>query len=109
MEAILSNSIRKLLWFEISRMLVAVQKNKFIVLFIIINFRHNFVTYWGQTRLPRRNHILDGATVVRLHQVVGQQTDTDNWPDTSGHIAHLFIYLPNVTYIHSIFTMHKAG
>ena len=34
-EAILSNSTRKLLWFEISKMLIAV-KNKFIVLFIVI-------------------------------------------------------------------------
>jgi len=34
-EVILSNSTRKLLWFEITKMLVAVKKNKFIVLFII--------------------------------------------------------------------------
>jgi len=34
-EAILSNSSRKLLWFEITEMLIAV-KNKFIVLFIKI-------------------------------------------------------------------------
>ena len=31
-----SNSTRKLLWFEISKMLIAVLKNKFSVLFIII-------------------------------------------------------------------------
>jgi len=35
-EAILSNSTRKLLWFEITKMLIAVLRNKFIVLFIII-------------------------------------------------------------------------
>jgi len=35
-EAILPNSTRKLLWFEITRMLIAVLKTKFIVLFIII-------------------------------------------------------------------------
>jgi len=35
-EAILSNSTRKPLWFEITNMLVAVFKNKFIVLFVII-------------------------------------------------------------------------
>jgi len=35
-EAILSNSTRKLLWFEITNMLIAVKKIKFIVLFIII-------------------------------------------------------------------------
>jgi len=35
-EAILSNSTRKPLWFEVTKMLVAVFKNKFIVLFVII-------------------------------------------------------------------------
>jgi len=35
MEAILSNSTRKLLWLEITKMLIAF-RNKFIVLFIII-------------------------------------------------------------------------
>ena len=35
MEAILSNSTRKLIWFKITKMLIAV-KNKFILLFIII-------------------------------------------------------------------------
>jgi len=35
-EAILSNSTRKLLWFEITEMLIAVLKSKFIALFIII-------------------------------------------------------------------------
>jgi len=35
-ESILSNSTRKLLWFEISKMLIAVKKNKFIVLLIVI-------------------------------------------------------------------------
>jgi len=34
-EAILSNSTRKLLRFDISKMPIAVKKNKFIVLFII--------------------------------------------------------------------------
>jgi len=36
MEAILSNSTRKLLWFEISKMLIAVLRNKYIVLFSIM-------------------------------------------------------------------------
>ena len=35
-EAILPDSTLKLLWFEISKMLIAVKKNKLIVLFIII-------------------------------------------------------------------------
>ena len=36
MKAISSNSTRKLLWFEITKMLIAVKKNEFIVLCIII-------------------------------------------------------------------------
>jgi len=44
-KAILSNSTPKLLWFEISKMLTAL-KNKLVVLFIIIYFRHTFVPYW---------------------------------------------------------------
>jgi len=32
----LSNSTRKLLWFEIANVLIAVSKNKFTVLFIIV-------------------------------------------------------------------------
>jgi len=35
-EAISSSSIRKLLWFEITKMMIVVLKNKFTVLFIII-------------------------------------------------------------------------
>ena len=35
-EAILSKSIRKLLWFEIAKMLIAVLESKFVVSFIII-------------------------------------------------------------------------
>ena len=37
-EAILSNSTRKLLWFEISKVLIAALKIKFIVLKLIIIF-----------------------------------------------------------------------
>jgi len=40
-EAISSNSTRKLLWFEITEMLIAVLKNKFIVSFIIIFGTHS--------------------------------------------------------------------
>ena len=35
-EAILSNGTRKLLWFEISKMPIAVLKSKFVALFIVI-------------------------------------------------------------------------
>jgi len=44
-EAILSNNIRKLLWFEITKMLITVLKNKLMVLFIII--LHIFVPYYS--------------------------------------------------------------
>jgi len=36
-EAVLSNSTRKLLWFETTEMAIAVKKSKFIGLFIIIS------------------------------------------------------------------------
>jgi len=60
-EAILSNSARKLLWFEITKMLIAVLKNKLIVSFIIIFGRLSFrikrfvsLTYRSQKNCPRR-------------------------------------------------------
>jgi len=43
-EAILSNSTRKLLLFEITKMLIAVLETKFIGV-IYYNFRHIFVPY----------------------------------------------------------------
>ena len=42
-EAILSNSTRKLLRFEINKMLIAVKKNKFIVLFMVIFVTVSFI------------------------------------------------------------------
>ena len=44
MEAILSNSTQKLLWFEVTKMVIPV-KNTFIVCVIYCNFRHTFVLY----------------------------------------------------------------
>ena len=41
-EAISSNSTRKLLWFEIAKLLIAVRKNYCV---ICNNFRHTFVPY----------------------------------------------------------------
>jgi len=46
MEAILSNSARKLLRFEIAKMLIAVEKNKFIMLFSIIFGTLSFPSYY---------------------------------------------------------------
>jgi len=45
MEAILSNSTRKLLWFENTKKLTAVEKNKFIALFITIFGTLSFPTF----------------------------------------------------------------
>jgi len=42
-EAILSNSTRKLSWFEITKMLTAVSKKKCCVIYY--TFRHTFVPY----------------------------------------------------------------
>jgi len=43
-EATLSNSSRKLLWFVITKMLIAVLTNKFIVLFIVMLFAFSALT-----------------------------------------------------------------
>jgi len=49
-EAILSNSSRKLLWFEITKKLLAVHKNKFIV---------PFITIFGTLSFPIKKAIVD--------------------------------------------------
>ena len=56
-EAILSNSTRKLLWFEISKMMIAVYKNNFIVLFITIFGTLSFPTGndFRHSRLPSKH------------------------------------------------------
>jgi len=41
-EAILSKSTRKLVWFEIIKMLIAILRNKLIVIFIIIFVPYSF-------------------------------------------------------------------
>ena len=51
-EEILSDSTRKLLWFEITKMLIAVLKNTFIVSFIIIFGTLSFRMQWP---LPLRD------------------------------------------------------
>jgi len=53
-EAILSNSTRKLLWFEITEMLIAVKKSKFSVLFIILFGTRSF-------------HII-GEVIIYIHR-----------------------------------------
>jgi len=84
-EAILWNGTRKLLWFEITKMLIAVLENKFIVLVIIIFGRLSssvgFDWCWsrhrghvtsvtgsgrfflggGQTRVGQKKVLLDGV------------------------------------------------
>jgi len=46
-EAILSNSTRNQLWFEITKMLIAVEKNKLNVSFIVIFGTLSFPIYIG--------------------------------------------------------------
>jgi len=46
MEAFLSNSTRKLLWFEIAKMLSTALKINSLCYLIYYNFRHTFVSYW---------------------------------------------------------------
>ena len=44
-EAILSNSTRKLIWFEITKMLIAVKKIN-LLCYLLYTFLHTFVPYW---------------------------------------------------------------
>jgi len=48
-EAILSNSTRNQLWFEITKMLIAVEKNKLNVSFIVIFGTLSFPIFIGQS------------------------------------------------------------
>jgi len=59
-EAILSNSTRKLLWFEITKMLIAFKK--FFYCIICYNFWHTFVPY----RLARYDFLLVFCSIVIL-------------------------------------------
>jgi len=61
-EAVLSNSTRKLLWFEITKMPIAVLKSKYIELFIII---------FGILSLPVRNVGVPARAAVGAAAVVG--------------------------------------
>jgi len=56
-EAILSNSTRKLLWFEITKMLIAVK-----IILLCYSFRHTFVPYYVRLRL-----FLSAASRLLLH------------------------------------------
>jgi len=51
-ETILSNITRKLVWFEITKMLIAVSENTFIVLFCY-NFWCTFVLYYAHPTTRR--------------------------------------------------------
>jgi len=56
-EAILSNSPRKLLWFETTKMLIAVQEKKTYCV-IYYNFRHSLIPY---ARLTGRTYVAKSA------------------------------------------------
>ena len=49
-EAVLSNGAPKLLWLEITKMLVAVLTKKIIYCVVYYNFRHTFVPYTNSER-----------------------------------------------------------
>jgi len=58
-EAILSDSTRKLLWFEITKMWIAVLKNKLNLLVYYYNFPHTFVPHINRNFSPflhKHNH-----------------------------------------------------
>jgi len=77
-EAILSNSARKLLWFDTTKMLIAVLKNKFIVLFITVFGTLLFPIVCLQTAKADRRGLLDIrcdiAASVSLQQQQQQQS-----------------------------------
>jgi len=62
-EAILWNGTRKLLWFEIAKMLIAVLENKFIVLVIII---------FGRLRSLSASTGAEVVTEVTWRQLLGR-------------------------------------
>jgi len=78
-EAILSNSTRKLLWFEVCKTLIAVLRNKFIVLFIVI-----FSTLSFPTGIVAIRYVLPVLwTTLYLHiarnsDVIKEYTQTDS-------------------------------
>jgi len=51
-ERILANSTQKLLWFEITKMLIAVKKSQFIVLFIINQSICQFSAHFSPASTP---------------------------------------------------------
>ena len=59
-EAILSNSTRKPLWFEVSKMLIAVLKIYYVICY---NFPHTFVPYRSRYAA---NHIHDAVLYRKL-------------------------------------------
>jgi len=64
-EAVLSNSTRKLLWFEITKMLIAVERIKTIVIYY--SFRYTFVAFCGvDWRYDRGQTNTDGQTVALI-------------------------------------------
>jgi len=73
-EAISSNSTRKLLWFEISRMPTTVFKNKFVVSFMIILGTLSFPIYRNPAFLRVRARWLttDDRTMTMISTFIGK-------------------------------------
>ena len=66
-ETILSNIIRKLLWFEISKMLIAVLKKKLLYCVVYYNFRHTFVSHHLAKYCDRRVCVSASCLSVHSH------------------------------------------
>jgi len=79
-EAILSNSTQKLLWFEITKMLIAVRKKFYCVIYY--NFRHTFVACCRESSHadPVQRHAYHQAVCVPVCQLI--------------HFALLHCFLP---------------
>jgi len=66
-EAISSNSTRKLLWFETTKMLIAVLKSQFILLFVIIFGTFSFPTMSEHLPSSEKNAAVGIPLAVRVY------------------------------------------
>ena len=91
-EAILSNSARKLLWFDTTKMLIAVLKNKFIVLFITVFGTLLFPIVCIQTAEADRRGLLDIRCDIASVSLQQQQQQSARWSQSDCslvcHSAH---------------------
>jgi len=70
---ILSNSTRKMLWFEITKMLIAVLKNKFTVLFIIVVPYFHFPAF---SALPDNDLTRSVSEMIKVREIATTEYDS---------------------------------